>query len=405
MTAAEPPIEEPAQATRLTFMCCDQVRRALTIFRSNGSCLVAPLPPEMWISDSVIATTSWEVDRRVLRFVTTGSEVIEAELPSLEDMSPTRSRPAVYLDQNHWSTLTLARLEPERVLNPDELSAALRIIEMAEGDQVLLPLSGGHMAETCKWTSFDDRYDLALTMLQLSRGWQMRDPLEVRRNELRASLAMPFLSDPVEQPDVITLEPDAIHGTRIGWRPTESGTDLPPDYALMANVLTCTSVNLDVMLHADDVQPAGGLTGWVIDQQRFTDWLGTEPKNLKYLKRARTTARFLADLGRELPEEAYRCGLTAEQMSDWTLNRSDEAIAAMPMLGLFRDVMHEKLSDPGTRWKPNDLYDIMYLTCAAGYADYVAGDKALIGNLRPGVARLGREVKVAGRLSELASML
>ncbi|MCK8676479.1 hypothetical protein [Streptomyces lichenis] len=54
--------------------------------------------------------------------------------------------------------------------------------------RIVLPASAGHYAETGKRFSNEKRYKLALTILQQSRGWQMRDALEVRRQEIRRAL-------------------------------------------------------------------------------------------------------------------------------------------------------------------------------------------------------------------------
>ena len=93
------------------------------------------------------------------------------------------------------------------------------------------------------------------------------------------------------------------------------------------------------------------------------------------MKRRRTHVKFIADLGRELPEEAHRAGVTSKEMSDWTLNHSEEELRLMPALGLYREVLHEKLSDGQLRWFDNDLVDMMYLTSAAGYCDHVVGER------------------------------
>ena len=46
------------------------------------------------------------------------------------------------------------------------------------------------------------------------------------------------------------------------------------------------------------------------------------------------------------------------------------APAPSPAVGLFREVLHSRHLNKGTTWRPNDLTDMIYLSCAAGYADY-----------------------------------
>jgi hypothetical protein len=40
------------------------------------------------------------------------------------------------------------------------------------------------------------------------------------------------------------------------------------------------------------------------------------------------------------------------------------------------------MCNAGQRWEANDLVDIMFLCCAAGYADVVVGERRTIGYLR-----------------------
>ena len=77
----------------------------------------------------------------------------------------------------------------------------------------------------------------------------------------------------------------------------------------------------------------------------------------------------------------------------------------MPALGLFREVLHEKLSDGQLRWADNDLVDMMYLTAAAGYCDHVIGERAHTSHIANGLRRLGRTCKLHRNLHSLAKQL
>jgi hypothetical protein len=48
----------------------------------------------------------------------------------------------------------------------------------------------------------------------------------------------------------------------------------------------------------------------------------------------------------------------------------------MPFLRLYADALGARLLNPTTRWVPNDLIDMLYLACAAAYADGVAAERA-----------------------------
>jgi hypothetical protein len=72
--------------------------------------------------------------------------------------------------------------------SPEGLDATTRgscaaLIELARAGNIILPLSRAHLVATSRLDG-ESRHELAMTMLQLSRGWQMRTPLDVRQNEL-----------------------------------------------------------------------------------------------------------------------------------------------------------------------------------------------------------------------------
>ena len=123
------------------------------------------------------------------------------------------------------------------------------------------------------------------------------------------------------------------------------------------------------------------------------------------MKRRRTWAKFVADLGMELPRAAQSAGITPEEMSDWTRNHSERDVQEMPTLGVYREVLHEKLSDTQLRWEDNDLIDMMYLTTAAGYCDLVTAERAHASHIRNSLRRLCRATVVHKNLRSLAASL
>jgi hypothetical protein len=55
----------------------------------------------------------------------------------------------------------------------------------------------------------------------------------------------------------------------------------------------------------------------------------------------------------------------------------------------------------GHTWEGNDLTDLMYLSTAAGYCDFVAGDRRTIALLRQSKRRLGLGVELHSDLTSL----
>ncbi|WP_432571327.1 hypothetical protein [Kineococcus sp. SYSU DK005] len=86
-------------------------------------------------------------------------------------------------------------------------------------------------------------------------------------------------------------------------------------------------------------------------------------------------------------------------MSEWFWQHPTR-LSALPTLGLFREVLHERHLNRGLTWKPDDLNDMLYLSTATAYADVVVCERAMGSALQRGLARLGRTTPVLRRLSE-----
>lgn len=376
-----------------------QIRRdgQLSVALKDGRIAIAvdepPFAPASAIADVTFDAATWRLQLQTVR-----NDVVHVELPTPLDPSPVLGRPTIYLDQNHWSTLTLAIHDPARVPNTAELAAASQLVALADAREIILPMSAAHMAETCKQLDPNERYIRALTITQLSRGWQLRDPLHIRLFELRG-----VLSDRYGQPDksaltIITLEPDALHSGRDGDA-GPIGDDFPSDAQQLLHAMRCASANVDTMLDREAVSVTR-IPGWVRSFQQFADFLGQNPPG-KELKRRRTLARFVADLDSELCEAARGAGVSQADVSDWIRSHCENDIRKLPALGLFREVVHEKLSDTRMRWEDNDLVDMMYLTAASGYCAYVVAERAHASHVRNSVRRLGRTTSVHVNLRSL----
>jgi hypothetical protein len=64
------------------------------------------------------------------------------------------------------------------------------------------------------------------------------------------------------------------------------------------------------------------------------------------------------------------------------LTAPDDPMAAMPFLAQMRQFIFYRLRNRTQTWEPNDLIDVLFLSCAAGYADVVVGERRTIGYLR-----------------------
>src|SRR3954454_24703242 len=87
---------------------------------------------------------------------------------------PPPTQPVVYLDQNHWSALSALTWRPSVPVEEGERAAATRIVELARERAILLPFSSAHAVETGPLYG-QQRLQHASMVLELSRGWQMRN--------------------------------------------------------------------------------------------------------------------------------------------------------------------------------------------------------------------------------------
>src|SRR5712691_1790943 len=115
----------------------------------------------------------------VLAIITPGGESAIMEIEPPGGTAQRAGRRVVYLDQGHWGSLARRVSDPGSVTQ-EESAAADKLIGWARDRRIVLPLSSGHVVETTPLYAAK-RQRLALTMLQLSCGWHMRNPVLVVR--------------------------------------------------------------------------------------------------------------------------------------------------------------------------------------------------------------------------------
>lgn len=343
--------------------------------------------------------------RRSVFFKTTRGDGFSSRFGSRFNSSPLRDRPVVYLDQNQWSTLSKSVHAPWRVQSDDELKAAWRLIGLASSGRVILPLSAAHLGETGSFGNDEGRYELAVTIMSCSGGWQMRDPLQVRAAEFRQVLARAAGRSNGTVPAVFTLEPYAAldPATREGSSPREAPAELPAEWTYAYTASLSSMVYASMMLDRQ-ATPRGDMAGWVQRVQEFSTWLSGETNRTKQQRRRAAEVFMFSDASREIARAAFDAGLTPSEMSVWTQSTWHRPELGAPAISLFRATMIDKLLGSG-RWEGNDLTDLFYLCTAAGYADHVVGERRTIGLLQQSVRRLQAPVRLHRTLASVVNAL
>lgn len=388
--------------SHITSMTMDRLTSTGTIVTTDGDSISFPLQFEP-DPDGAIRRLTYAGRSNQLILETYRGDSIPVEIPLPRDAGLFPSCPVVYLDQKDWSLLANVCFEPERVSSSEERAAAEQLISLAQEEKIVLPMSLGHMGETAKWTNEERRYRLGLTVARLSRGWQMRHPLDIRASEIRRSFANRLGHDAPTDHVVFTLDPCAAEATSTSSQYLASHAELGQAIGYLAESLTCISAYFEAILHSEAV-PMGSVSGWVESNQEYTRWLeGTAWSSAK--KRKSIWGRLLGDLGSEITQVAYKSGISPEDLDIWLAYPIAEEAQSLPSLSIFCEMYQDKHLNSKTIWNSNDLIDMMYLSCAAAYADFVIGERSLVSYARQAARRLDRKMSLHSRMTDLVKEL
>lgn len=382
----------------------DYADQTFKLTRLDGKEAIFPMEVSQHETTSPLSCMTFSPQLNALLLKTKLEDEIVLEVPSYDRTTDELSnRLIVYLDQNQWSMLD-AGLRHLDQIKEDTREAAEQLAEWVKDRKVILPVSAGHYRETTKWSDPHRRYQLGLTMLRLSRGWQMRDPLQVRRDEIRRNFSSKDNPHTTPQKsDVFTLAPNVLWGGDRGTEPSSSSNGLSPHISFQVRALTSISAQAAVMLDPEPTESVSPVR-WTQVNQQLSDWVDGQSMKAAE-KRKVLDAALIADLEREIAEEAHDYGVPIKKFQWWLQKQATKDLQRMPALGVYREMLFDRHINTGTPWQPNDLTDIIYLSCAAGYADVVVTERHMAGILKQGVRRLGRDTQIFRRLTDAVSAI
>ncbi|WP_432157885.1 hypothetical protein [Streptomyces sp. bgisy153] len=362
--ASEGALEELAQ--RFTRITLKPLAKTGEIELKGGPCLSFPVqaPQE---DDSSLEAISYYFGTRTVQVVTKGGHSFEVDMDEGGDVSPVDGRKVVYLDQCHWSTLA-KRLNGGNMAS-SEVSAADKFIDLARSRNLILPMSAGHFVETTA-TFGEKRVGLASTILSLSRGWRMRHPIQVRKDEVRSLLSARAQEIEWMPPPVFTLDPAGMFDERL---PQEGAHAFPVEISRLLNQLTCIAADYDTLMEPDQ-----------IESERIGVWESTYTKVMndqefrslsKVRRRSASHGLVILDISTEVARIFSELHVAEGDVSEFTRHLHAN-VPSMPFWGLYADALDFRLSQGNTKWQSNDLIDMLYLSCAAGYADLVVAERA-----------------------------
>jgi hypothetical protein len=366
----------------------------------NGTTADFPMPPNALMGQPVRRLRLHVKQRQVVFGLDTGEELI-ADLSLPGDDVPTV--PVVYLDQLHWVALAQQIHAPDRLQDPAEGPPAQALIELAQQRKVVLSMAAAHFVEIAA-VSGQRRRNFATTVLSLSRGWQMRNPLHVRADEYRAAMQ----GAPSAASDVFTRQPGQLF---VGGptRPAMLELRALPGMADLAELMEgATAMSallsglLDEPLDMTEALAAGDR------------WAATFPPLATHLRESRKSAddarlavhgKFIADQGPEIAQVAAALAMPRDRFEIWLAGELLGQLPRMPSVGRFAELLYVRLRNADERWEGNDLNDMNFLSCAAAYADVVVGEKKTSEYLRRTKAHVTPGAIVCRKLGEAVAAL
>lgn len=375
-----------------TRLAVDWRHKRAEVELASGLVVASPLTGRAGEHEGEIGRTDYDPERGELTVTFRWGERAIFELGPAE--AP--DAPIVYLDQNHWVMLACQQWSPQKVKAHRE--GYERLTELACERAITLPLSSAHAFETARKDG-RQRRELATTMLQLSRGWQMRSPLKVRREELVCAIAGLRTDAPLRPRSVFTLDPDALFGSSDYLGESSPARDLQAR-------LTWASAIAETLIEderEDDEDARAKGERWAKMYAAIGVGLG-ESNASREEKRAAARAAILEDFANDLAGAAAAAGLDSQAWEHW-LENSEETIAAMPAMGRIQEITAQRLSNPQYPWRVNDLSDMHFLSCAAGYADFVLAEAATTHDLRRAESRILAGARICRSPAELVDAI
>jgi hypothetical protein len=250
----------------------------ITLQLNNGAIHTRDAPPSVGRRAPNVRGVRLDLRAGIATLRLPDGDDAEVELAA-PDRSRLGHRRVVYLDQNKWSLVAAWRHGHRRVDDPNEAEAAEALGQLVSDRCIIVPVAAAHLLET----SHDRgarRIPIATTMLELSRGWQMRHPANVGRFELRAAVAGTELPAAT---DIFTLAPNATFAQPNPPRAIFPG----PFGAVMANLVAATGT-YDAMIDDKPIPDEGGdavCGSWARAQDELVEMLRNDGASREEVRR------------------------------------------------------------------------------------------------------------------------
>ena len=369
----------------------------------DGSEFRLDLDPRLFFEGSSIIRTVYDPGDNMLYMHTDRSDVFGMEIPTLSSESPLNDRLIVYLDQKDWSQLSRIYHDEYHPADEPFKESTRQLMDWAKDSKIILPFSFAHLVETSKWSNYDRRYRLAITLASVSRGWQMRYPIKVWESELNRCFAdrNDLMLD--SSLNVFTLEGGAAQPHDLNNELMVESAGLPLAVAKASKAIVSISSYFEVALSSDS-STVNTIPDWVKMFQLITDEVNKDGIPA-HKRRGIVKAMFTKDFTQYIARAAVDSGITMDSFERWYNGRFDSDMRRMKTVGMWYEIFQSKHLNATTRWEDNDLIDMMFLSCAAANADFTVAERSMSGYIQQSAKRLGRTVRISKNFNDLVAQI
>lgn len=315
----------------------------------------------------------------------------------------------VYLDMNKWIEVARAmKAGPERA--PEVIAIMLAAIDRGYAS---FPLSAGHVFETWKTASARRRHDLAPAMEALSKNHAIAAPAKLLPGELDLALqrrfGRPTVAIPV-QPFGWGLEhsfaqplPQVSAETRAALRAHDPAMT-EQDITAFIELALLAGPPEDLPVPGIAQPPLQFAVAFAADENEQMK-LFAEHGADKDLRRRAVSARQMTDIKDELSAAQVRANVTNAEIAALGVDGVTELLLDLPSRGAGHHMMWWQHDNPQTKWEPNDLDDVAYLSVAVGYCDVVVTERKWTHVLNASGAARRYGTIVTSKLGDLTELL
>jgi len=317
----------------------------------------------------------------------------------------------VYLDQNHW--VYLARAIQGRPRTAAEADAALVVQAGVEAGLASFPLSLAHVEETWRRRRADKRIPLADTMSAISRNHAIAPPWALLPAEIDRALASRFGEPATPR----TIQP---FGIGLSHMTAGRAPQLDPKIvqALLSrypvldarrvtdwiDALMRSGPNADLPFEGMQPPPRDLAEAFAVEEQaqleRFREFAATSDE-----KERGVAARMFLDIRDAVHEAQIRTTVSTDELLALGAEGVTSFMQDLPSRDAMLALATVQHRNPQTRWEPNDLNDLVYVSLAVGYCDIVVTERKWAAILNASDVPARRRTVVLSRLADLPAAL